>query len=309
MTDPLMLFATTALPNIKPIELPRQPKLAPVAQISQQADLGKPILHGMPRPERVSIHSGEFSRSLHTPRSGSQLFALRLSALRIGRLYTRLPMTSFYEVWSKATTQLNYDQWRWLLQREASVVARAQAVHPQKHRQLGILLGDSLSLWFPSDRLPQTQLWLNQSISGDTTQNILRRLSDFAATRPRVVYLMAGVNDLKNGATDTEVLGNLRQIIAQLQYQHPQAQIVVQSLLPTRMAWLTRDRAVLLNQQLAAIAEQMQVQYLDLYDQMTDAHGNLHPDLTTDGLHLSAKGYAAWQQGLQQSEIQIARRS
>jgi lysophospholipase L1-like esterase len=307
MTDPLTLVASAVLPATQSIAVPPPPSVQQIAQAEPASSIANPLHQKISRPE-VSLNSAEFSRSPITPTSGSQLFSLRLSALRIGRLYTRLPMDSFSQIWSKASDRLSYEQWRWLLQREAAVVARAQTIHPQKHRQLGVLLGDSLSLWFPSDRLPQTQLWLNQSISGDTTRNILRRLPDFAATRPRVVYLMAGINDLKNGATDAEVLGNLRQIIAQLQYRHPQAQIVVQSILPTRMAWLPSDRAERLNQQLVAIAQQANIQYLDLYSQMTDDRGNLRPDLTTDGLHLSAKGYATWQAGLQQTELQIARR-
>jgi lysophospholipase L1-like esterase len=199
--------------------------------------------------------------------------------------------------------QPTYKQWRKLLAREATVVAAGQG-----DNQLNILLGDSLSLWFPSDRLPQHQFWLNQSLSGDTTSDILRRLSAFAKTRPHVIYLMAGINDLKHGASDDQILGNLRRIINQLQLTHPQARIVLQSILPTRSMRFSNERIGQLNQQLEAIAEQNNISYLDLYSKMMDFEGNLHPALTTDGLHLNAKGYETWQWALLQTESQIAAR-
>jgi lysophospholipase L1-like esterase len=187
--------------------------------------------------------------------------------------------------------------------REAAVVARGQG-----DNRLGVLVGDSLSLWFPSDRLPSYQLWLNQGLSGDTTDGILRRLPDFANTRPDVIYVMAGVNDLKNGRSDHEILGNLRQIIYSLQQAHPQAEIVVQSILPTRSDRIPGERIGWLNQQLATIVAQLGATYLDVYSDMADATGYLRPELTTDGIHLSAQGYAAWQSALFQRERWVVRR-
>ncbi|MCL6434956.1 MAG: hypothetical protein K6T90_12225 [Leptolyngbyaceae cyanobacterium HOT.MB2.61] len=39
---------------------------------------------------------------------------------------------------------------------------------------------------------------------------------------------------------------------------------------------------------------------------MADTIGNLHPNLTTDGIHLNAKGYATWQTALLQADQWIA---
>ncbi|HAX89511.1 MAG TPA: lysophospholipase, partial [Cyanobacteria bacterium UBA11370] len=56
--------------------------------------------------------------------------------------------------------QLNYQQWVALLEQEAQVIAE------QKPEHLAVLLGDSISLWFPNELLPPDQKWLNQGISG-----------------------------------------------------------------------------------------------------------------------------------------------
>ncbi len=235
------------------------------------------------------------------PRSGSQLFVQRWAALRAGRLYTRLPSDSFQDLWSRATRQPTHEDWKRLLAQEARVVAQSQG-----RSRLSVLVGDSLTLWLPPEDLAGDRLWLNQSISGETSAHVLSRLQNFAQTRPDTIYVMAGVNDLKQGASDNTVLWNLRVIMRRLRQTHPSAQIVVQSILPTRLDRIPGDRVARLNQRLATIARQENAQYLDLYSAFADFDGNLRPELTTDGLHLSAQGYQLWQQRLQQSQWTIA---
>ncbi len=234
------------------------------------------------------------------PRSGSQLYRQRLEALRAGTLYTRLASDSFYSAWSQAQAKPSYTEWKQLLELEARAVARGQG-----DNRLSVALGDSLSLWLPSQRLPEGQLWLNQGISGDTTSGILQRLSAFAQTRPDTIYVMAGINDLRRGYSDQLILSNLRQIMRQLHQKHPEAQVVVQSILPTRYAAIPSSRIRALNQRIAAIAQQEKVSFLDLYPYFADTQDHLNRALTTDGLHLNPRGYQVWQVALQQTESQL----
>lgn len=313
MPDPLSLVAATVLAQA-PIAQPPRDRHQQIASVQTEKNRLDTLLRQLrrPTPQPEASPKREFAPQPATPptptlrpQSGSELYVQRLAALRTGHLYTRLPQDSFAAAWQGATQQPTYEQWRQLLAQEANVVARKNDDRP-----VGIIVGDSLSLWFPSDRLPlntSEHIWLNQAISGETTRQILQRLGDFATTRPRVIYVMAGVNDLKNGVSDADILANLTEIVTRLQRQHPQAKIVLQSILPTRRFGLPRDRITTLNQQLAAIAHQKQVYYLDVYQPMADPDGGLRADLTTDGLHLNQKGYATWQTALQQSELKIAR--
>lgn len=235
------------------------------------------------------------------PVSGSQLYRQRLAALQSGQLYTQLSRDSFHSDWMAASEQPTYEEWKALLAAEAEWVAQTQG-----NSHLSIVLGDSLSLWMPSVGLPDRQLWLNQGISGDTTGGILDRIWTIANTQPDRIYLLAGVNDLKNGVEDGEILENYRQILQQLREDHPQTETIVQSILPTRLSTIPNDRIRQLNHQLAAIAKQEGATFLDLSIYLTDARGELHPSLTTDGLHLNDRGYEAWQWVLQQIEAGIA---
>jgi lysophospholipase L1-like esterase len=244
--------------------------------------------------------SSRFLPNYAGPTSGPQLYQQRLAALQAGRLYTRLPSHSFQTLWQTAQQQPTYEDWKQVLRSEARAVGRGQG-----NNRLSIMVGDSLSLWLPSEALPNGQLWLNQGISGDTTQGILNRLSAFANTRPDHIYIMGGINDLRRGATNNEILWNLRLIMRRLKQSHPQAQILVQSILPTSTD-ISNNRIRQINRRLARIADQEGVQYLDLYRHFADLGGNMRAEFTTDGLHLNAAGYGVWQSVLQEIQYWLA---
>ncbi|GAX35223.1 SGNH/GDSL hydrolase family protein [Nodularia sp. NIES-3585] len=231
--------------------------------------------------------------------SGNQLYHQRLAALKTGQIYTRIDSHPSPRLWeSSQKHQLTYQDWKNLLALEAKAISKGQGTS-----YLGILVGDSLSMWFPREKLPTGKLWLNQGISGDTSAGIFSRLRAFSATRPNVIYIMAGINDLRKGDSNEEILRNHRRIIRRLRQSHPKSQIIVQSILPTRLPTIPNSRIIQINTQLALIAEQEKADYLNIYHWFTDFQGNLRPELTTDGLHLSQDGYDIWRFALQQIEL------
>jgi lysophospholipase L1-like esterase len=241
-----------------------------------------------PRPPSRPPASGGLK-----PVTGSQLYQFRTAALQTGQLYTQLAPLQYRDQWQRVADSPTHDQWQALLAQEAEMMARTQG-----ERSLTVLVGDSLGLWLPLDDLPPSQLWLNQSISGETTTHMLRRLHYFAATQPRSIHIMAGINDLKTGATETQVVDNLDQIIARLKQQHPQARLVVYSILPTRLHELPSDRIQRVNRQLATLTAAQAATFIDLHPAFSDDQGQLRPELTTDGLHLSPQGYTLWRAAL-----------
>jgi lysophospholipase L1-like esterase len=236
--------------------------------------------------------------------SGNQLYYQRLAALKTGQIYTRVNSDNLQSLWeSIKKRQLTYDDWKSLLALEARAIAQGQGAN-----NLSILVGDSLSMWFPREKLPTGKLWLNQGISGDTSSGVLKRLGAFSATRPNVIYIMAGINDLRKGDSDQAILRNYRRIVRRLRQTHPQSQIIVQSILPTRLPKLANSRIRNINTQLTLIAKQEGANYLNIYSWFTDMEGNLRPELTTDGLHLSQEGYDVWRSALQQIEYKLTQR-
>lgn len=207
--------------------------------------------------------------------------------------------------------QLTYQEWVEILNQEAQVAADQHPPH------LTILAGDSLSLWFPPELLPEGRNWLNQGISGETSNGLLKRLKIFDRTQPEVIFVMIGINDLIRGISNGEILDNQQQIINYLQKTHPRAQIVVQSILPhatEEASWKGREKLLgvansrirKLNQQLQSISTKKGVKFLDLYPLFTNKQGNLRREFTTDGLHLTPEGYIVWRSALQiYSEIEL----
>ncbi|MEH2015498.1 SGNH/GDSL hydrolase family protein [Nostoc sp.] len=207
--------------------------------------------------------------------------------------------------------QLTYQEWVNILKQEAKVAADQRTPH------LSILAGDSLSLWFPCELLPEGKNWLNQGISGETSNGLLKRLKIFDRTQPELIFVMIGINDLIGGMSDGVILDNQRQIISYLQKVHPTAQIIIQSILPhgaeeatwkgrKKLQTIANSRIRQLNQQLQSISTKKGVKYLDLYPLFTNKQGNLRREFTTDGLHLSPEGYIVWRSALQiYSEIEL----
>ncbi len=200
--------------------------------------------------------------------------------------------------------KLSYQQWVDVLKQEAKIATDKRPQH------LTILAGDSLSLWFPSELLPEDRNWLNQGISGEISSGLLKRLDIFDRTQPEVIFVMIGINDLIRGVKDETILENQRQIMSYLRKVHPKAQIVIQSILPhggeeatwegkAKLLAISNDRIRQLNQQLEAIASKEGVKYLNLHPLFTNKQGNLHREFTTDGLHLSPQGYIVWRTALQ----------
>lgn len=192
---------------------------------------------------------------------------------------------------------LHYQQWVELLRQEAQ--ANRDAHH------LTVLLGDSISLWFPQELLPGNRTWINQAISGEQSDMLLQRLDALDNTQVESIFLMIGINDLIAGKPESQVAENIEAAVRYLKRQHPKADIVVQSILPhgaEAATWEGRDRLLLLpndriqavNAALAAIAREQDVQYLNLYPLFADGNGNLRTDFTTDGLHLNERGYLVW---------------
>ncbi|WOD40795.1 GDSL-type esterase/lipase family protein [Nodosilinea sp. E11] len=198
---------------------------------------------------------------------------------------------------------LDYEQWVALLAAEAQAAVALNA--PRQN----ILLGDSLTLWFPSTMLPGRKTWINQAISGENTGGLRDRLYLLDDTSPEAVFIMVGINDLIWGGSEADLVYNVRRMVNYLRQTHPEARVVVQSILPhggetatwegrDRLLTLSPDRVREVNDQLKLVAVETGADFLNLYPLFANGDGYLRADLTTDGLHLNQNGYMVWRTAL-----------
>lgn len=173
-----------------------------------------------------------------------------------------------------------------------------------------VFMGDSITdLWddagfggfFPG------KAYINRGIGGQTTpQMLIRFRPDVIDLRPKVVVILAGTNDLagNTGATTLETIEGNLSTMAELARAHG-IRVVLASLLPVSDYEKDRDGSTIvqtvrrppekikaLNQWMKAYAARNNLTYLDYYSAVVDANGYLQDELSDDGLHANAKGYA-----------------
>ncbi|MCB0527459.1 MAG: hypothetical protein KDC61_05120 [Saprospiraceae bacterium] len=162
-----------------------------------------------------------------------------------------------------------------------------------------VFLGDSqIGLCEWQEMFADLSPVLNRGISGDHVQGVLDRLDEVLRHRPEKVFLEIGVNDLLWGKTPAEIAGPYREIVQKIRQARPDGQLFLLSVLPVnkKQRALSTGNADIqaLNGEIARIAKEFALPYVDLYNQLTDASGDLSPQFSSDGLHLNGLGYAMW---------------
>jgi lysophospholipase L1-like esterase len=133
---------------------------------------------------------------------------------------------------------------------------------------------------------------LNRGIGWDTTEDVLARLDEVIARKPRIVLIQIGIVDLRYGRDPANVVRNIQAIAARL--REAGIRTHVHSVLPVaaRLRETTNRRVRVVNDALRADSG-----FLDLHPLLV-TDGALQPSMTTDGVHLSPAAYALWAQRL-----------
>jgi lysophospholipase L1-like esterase len=161
-------------------------------------------------------------------------------------------------------------------------------------RQLAFI-GDSLTQWFSWDRRFPEYRVDNLGISGERVEDLLARTPVIhrEVATPDFIFLMTGINNIAEGHFG--FLDDYRAIVRNYTMHYTQANVVVQSILPTALDWIDNSRIMDFNNKLAVIAKEFNADYLDVYRLFIDTQGNPKFDLLMeDGVHVSGNGYEVW---------------
>lgn len=155
------------------------------------------------------------------------------------------------------------------------------------------------------------QTALNLGVSGDRIEHVLHRLMpaadggegwlDRPDLRPDRVFVMLGINNSFDAETPAaaSIIKGVMAVVARIRERQPNAQIVVQSLLPTEDDAKNRDLVRPVNAALRDFAgADKALRFLDLYPSFVDAGGMQRRDLFNDALHPSRAGYRVWRDQL-----------
>ena len=174
-----------------------------------------------------------------------------------------------------------------------------------------IFIGDSIVEYYPLQELFGTaKTIVNRGIRGYQTKLLLENLdAHLYGDAVDQIVLLIGTNDIGKDIPINEALDNLERVIQSIARDYPLSQIKLLSILPVNegekykqtVYIRTNEKIREWNQAYEAlVSAYMQVDFVPIYDSLTDSEGQLKKDYTTDGLHLSVAGYQALSEALKE---------
>jgi lysophospholipase L1-like esterase len=187
--------------------------------------------------------------------------------------------------------------------------ANAALAPAAKEEARVVFMGDSITdMW----QLPKSggffpgRPYVDRGIGGQTTpQMVLRFRSDVIALQPKVVVILAGTNDIAGNTGPMpleETEGNLT-TMAELARLHG-IRVVLSSVMPVNDVADAHGKVIVqterrppekilaLNEWIKKYAADNGYVYLDYFPATADEKGFLKSEITNDGLHPNAQGYA-----------------
>lgn len=163
-----------------------------------------------------------------------------------------------------------------------------------------VFMGNSITIgWLHSvPSFFENKPYINRGISGQTTpQMLLRFRQDVIELQPKVVVILAGINDIAHNTgpmTLEQTMNNLKSMaeLARANGIEP----VLSSVLPAydfpwRPGMEPYKKVPPLNNMIREYAEANDITYLDYFTPMADSRNGLDKTLASDEVHPTVKGY------------------
>ena len=200
----------------------------------------------------------------------------------------------------------------WLLKEQEKIQTKYRELNQVSVLEPDIIfIGDSIVEYYPLQELFGTaKTIVNRGIRGYQTRLLLENLDVhlYGGAVDQIVLLI-GTNDIGKDVPMNEALDNLERVIQSIVRDYPLSQIKLVSILPVNegkeykqtVYIRTNEKIREWNQAFETLASAyMQVDFVPIYDSLTDSEGQLKKDYTTDGLHLSVAGYQALSEALKE---------
>lgn len=193
----------------------------------------------------------------------------------------------------------------WLLKEQEKIQTKYRELNQVSVLEPDVIfIGDSIVEYYPLQELFGTaKTIVNRGIRGYQTKLLLENLdAHLYGDAVDQIVLLIGTNDIGKDIPINEALDNLERVIQSIARDYPLSQIKLLSILPVNegekykqtVYIRTNEKIREWNQAYEALASAyMQVDFLPIYDSLTDSEGQLKSAYTTDGLHLSVAGYQA----------------
>lgn len=158
-----------------------------------------------------------------------------------------------------------------------------------------VFIGDSITARGEWQEFFPDKVVLNRGIDSDVTEGVLNRLPVIIRTQPEKIFIMIGINDLRQGISSSATLDYYEQILETLTTALPDCEIYVQSILPVHSSTGIANKDVqALNTSIQALAAKHGITYIDLYSLLADENNDLPVAYSIDGVHMTGDAYQIW---------------
>lgn len=165
-----------------------------------------------------------------------------------------------------------------------------------------VFLGTSLTSNFELAETFQNIHIKNRGINSEQILGIIDRLQPIFDLQPKKIFIEIGINELGNGVPKEEILSNYYQLLDTLKKECDSTQIYIQSIFPVenRLDTYTsfcnakvNKEIIEINKELKVYAAKNNMTFIDTHTKFVK-NGQLNPNYSADGVHLSGKGYLLW---------------
>ncbi len=149
-------------------------------------------------------------------------------------------------------------------------------------------LGDSLTDGYNVKEYYPQYVVSNRGIGGDTTVGLEERLDvSLYQLKPKVAVMLIGANNMSS------MFDNYESILKGFKENVPDTKIILLSLTSMSGEWGKNNHlAAYNNVKIKLLAEKYSFEFVDLYSALLNLEsGEIHPEYTTDGGHLTPLGY------------------
>lgn len=158
-----------------------------------------------------------------------------------------------------------------------------------------VFVGDSITARGEWQEFFPDEVVLNRGIDSDVTEGVYNRLDTIIEKHPSRIFLMIGINDIRQNIDRDVTLSFYEKILDRLQNELPDCSVYVQSVLPVNHSTGIDNKEVQsLNASIKALADERSMPYIDLYSLLADSDNDLPKEYSIDGVHMTGAGYEIW---------------
>jgi len=161
-----------------------------------------------------------------------------------------------------------------------------------------VFMGNSITEGWGERVFFKNPKYINRGISGQTTpQMLIRFRPDVVDLKPKVVVILAGINDIagNTGPSTIKMIANNIYSMAEIAIANDIKVILCSTLPAYDFPWSPgkepAPKVIALNKMVKAYAEQNDIHYLDYFSAMVDDRNGMQKAYSYDEVHCTDAGY------------------